>query len=264
MWEGVKETTAEDRSADADAQQLRALADAYLPELAPGINNPEPCRNSRRLLIWLSQNYADASHYRARTWGYTILRTTYGNDAAFDAAVGTLARYMRAKGDQVCWWTAENLGSFDIRSSLPEGATLTPDPRPSDKLYVHRFVNEAVQDREALENATPTQACTFFRRWALERWDGEEKYFSAAGPRLKTVILFDDETVVQLQSLAAHEFAGENPGKEASDAGAGFWVKMVEAEPKQRDLNQGLLEWFRVGFWDLANFWFDRDITEPA
>jgi len=39
---------------------------------------------------------------------------------------------------------------------------------------------------------------------------------------------------------------------------------MVEAEPVQRDLNQGLLEWFRVGFKDLIDFWFGRYITEPA
>jgi len=48
MWEGVKETTVEDRrSANADAQQLRALVGDYLPELAPGINNPEASRESR-------------------------------------------------------------------------------------------------------------------------------------------------------------------------------------------------------------------------
>ena len=43
-------------------------------------------------------------------------------------------------------------------------------------------------------------------------------------------------------------FANENPGKEASYAAGGFWVKIVEAEPIERDLKQGLLEWFRVGF----------------
>jgi len=59
---------------------------------------------------------------------------------------------------------------------------------------------------------------------------------------------------VQLQSLAAHEFAGENPGQEASGAAGGFWVKMVEAEPKQRNLNHGLLEWFQVGFGDHCDF----------
>jgi len=265
MWEGVKETTAEDwRSADADAQQLQALAYDYLPELAPGIKNPEASRDSRGWLIWLSQNYADPSSYRARTWGYTILRTTYGNDTAFDTAIGLLVRYIRAIGDRERWRTAEDLGGFYIRSSLPEGATVTPDPRPSDELYVHRFINEVVQDREALENATPTQASAFFRRWALERWDGGEKYFSAAGPRLKTAILFDEETVMQLQGLAAYEFAGENTREEAWGAAGGFWVKMVEAEPIERDLNQGLLEWFRVGFRDVLDFWFRREITEPA
>ncbi|KAK3898383.1 hypothetical protein C8A05DRAFT_19023 [Staphylotrichum tortipilum] len=164
-------------------------------------------------------------------------------------------------GDQECWRIAKDLGGYDIRNSLPEGTTLTPDPRPSDELYVHRFVNEVVQDREALENATSTQASAFFRRWALERWGGGEKYFSAAGPRLKTAILFDEETVTQLQSLAAHEFAGANPGKEAWHAAGSFWV---EAELVQRDLNQGFLEWFRVGFWDLEDFWFNRDVAEPA
>ncbi len=111
MGEGVKETTAEDwRAADADAQQLRALAWDWPPELAPGIKNPEASRGSRTLLLWLSQNYADASTYRARTWGYTILRTTYSNDTAFDAAVGTLARYMRAVGDRECSQITKDLG----------------------------------------------------------------------------------------------------------------------------------------------------------
>jgi len=69
-------------------------------------------------------------------------------------------------------------GLSPANHSWPETEHITT-PRPSDERYVHRFVNEVVQDREALENATPTQACAFFRRWSLERWDIEEKHFSA-------------------------------------------------------------------------------------
>ena len=265
-WGYTREATAEDRQAVADAQQLRALAGDYDPEdFAPGYRNPEASRGSREQLVWLSQHFASADTYRARTWGYTILRTTYADDAAFDAAVSTLDRYMRAMADRECWRVTNDLETLRNQGRLPMGAPTTADPRPSDELYVRRFVNDVVQDRAALGEATPTQACAFFRRWALERWHGEEWRFSAAGPRLKTAILFDEETVAQLQGLVAHDFgAGEDPGGEARRVARENWVKMVESEPKQRDLSQGLLEWFRIGFGDIHDFWFSRYITEPS
>ena len=266
-FSSVIELTEESERTYADAEQLRALAGDYAPEeFALGYRNPEARRTSRSHLFWLSQNYAFPSHYGACTWGYAILRTTYADDAAFDAAVGLLARYMRGVANRECRGVSEDL--VDLRDrckKLPEGASAAADPRPSDELYVRRFANDVVQDREALQDATPAQASAFFRRWALERWEGDEWRFSAAGPRLKTAILFDEETVAHLQGLAKYNFsAGGNSGKEAWMAAREFWVKMVEAEPKQRDLGQGLLEWFRVSFWDLEWFWFGRDWEEPA
>ncbi len=223
-------------------------------------------RGSRRRLVWLSSHFAFPSTYRARTWGYTILRTTYTNNTAFDAAVGTLSCYMRALAAQECRWVADGLADLRTRGNrLPVGVATTADPRPSHELYVRRFVNDVVQDRAALDGATATQASVFFRRWARERWDGEEWAFSAAGPRLKTAMLFDEETVAQLQGLAAYEFGvGEDLGGEADRVAREYWVKMVESEPKERSLNEGLLEWFRVGFWDLEDFWFNRYINEPS
>ena len=266
-FSSVTEQTDESRRAHADAEQLRALAGDYAPaEFAPGYRNPEAKRTSRTRLLWLSQNYAFPSHYGARTWGYTILRTTYADDATFDTAVGVLARYMRAMADWECRGVADGLKDLRDRCKrLPEGVSTAADPRPSDEFYVRRFVNDVVQDREALQDASPAQASAFFRRWALERWDGDEWRFSAAGPRLKTAMLFDEETVAHLQGLAEYDFTvGENPGLEAWTTSREFWVKMVEGEPKQRDLGEGLLEWYRVSFWDLDWFWFGRDREEPA
>ena len=242
-WGYTREATAEDRQAVADAQQLRTLASDYSPEeFAPGDRNPEASRGSREQLVWLSQHFASADSYRARTWGYTILRTTYADDAAFGAAVSTLNRYMRARADGECWRVTNDLETLRNQGRLPRGTPTTADPRPSDELYARRFVNDVVQDRAAHDKATPTQACAFFRRWALERWHREEWCFSAAGPRLKTAILFDEETVAQPQGLVAQDWcAGEDPGGEARRVAREYWVKMVESEPKQRDLNQGLL-----------------------
>ncbi len=104
-------------------------------------------------------------------------------------------------------------------NKLPEGVSTAADPRPSDEFYVRRFVNDVVEDREALQDATPAYTSAFFRRWALERWDGDEWRFLAAGPRLETAILFDEETVAHLQGLAEYDFtAGENPGGVDRDA----------------------------------------------
>jgi hypothetical protein len=108
------------------------------------------------------------------------------------------------------------------------------------------------------------QVCAYFRQWALKRWHRDERYFSAATPRLKTAILFDEETVTQLQSMAERDLSGKN---ELWEAGREFWVKMIEAEPKLREganMDQGVTDCFRVRLEHLEQYWFDRDRSDPA
>jgi hypothetical protein len=169
---------------------------------------------------------------------------------------------MRARADAEIARVAEDYERLRMRGQLPEG--VAADPLPSEEFYVNRFVNEVVQDKEQLENAAVADVCAYFRRWALARWDMEERYFSAAGPRLKTAILFDEETVAQLQGVAAYGFAEED---DVRKVGSEFWVKMVEAESKERggpNMNQGVTDCFRVRLKHLVLYWFDRDRSEPA
>jgi hypothetical protein len=253
--------TAEDLKAEADAQHLRTLA-ADCITLPPGVHNPEATCTSRNLLRWLSENHWFAESYLPRTWGYTILRTTYTDDEAFQAAADALGRYMRARADAEIARVAEDYERLRTRGQLPEGVAV--DRRPSDEFYVNRFVNEVVQDQEQLENAAVADVCAYFRRWALARWHMDERYFSAATPRLKTAILFDEETVTQLQGVGACRFAEKG---DVWKMGREFWVKMVEAEPKERggpNMNQGVTDCFRVRLQHLQLYWFDRDRSDPA
>jgi hypothetical protein len=211
----------------------------------------------------MSNRYFYPPTYLARTWGYTILRTAYAdNDAAVNTAVQALHHFMRATGEGECRWVTERLQQQQrTRQKLPAGVPDTADARPSDEFYVHRFVTELVQDREQLNNATIPQACNFFRRWALARWQKEEKYMSASSPRLKSAILLDAEAVAHLQGLAARELVDRD---ELSEAGKEFWVKMVEAQPEPRDMLPGLSDYFRVELGLLEEYWFDRDYAHPA
>lgn len=200
--------------------------------------------------------------YRARTWGYTILRTTYAdNDAAVDAAVKALSRFLRAIAEGECQSVTEHLQRLKLSNQLLEGKSDIADPRPSDKFYIKRFVTEVVQDKYELDSATIPQVCAYFRRWSLARWHKEERYFSAASPRLKSAILFDEETVAHLQGLAEHEFVDP---LDVRVSGREFWVKMVEAEPKKRNMRQDLTDCFRVKLELLEEYWFERDMHDPA
>ncbi|KAK4122292.1 hypothetical protein N657DRAFT_635080 [Parathielavia appendiculata] len=226
-----------------DAERLRALAADYRS------------RASRTLLRWLWWNRSGPDSYRACTWGCTILRTAYTTtDVAFQTAVDALYRYMRAVADA------------EIRSGVP--LLYLVDPRPSEEFYVNRFINDVLQDRERLENATVAEACAYFRRWALYCcWYGsEERYFSSAvGPRLKTAILFDDETAAQLQGVAKRRFfKGE---LNCVTVRSEHCVMLVEVEPKGRGgpgMDQGVTDCFRVRLVHLLRCWFDRDRKDPA
>jgi hypothetical protein len=77
-----------DIEAQTDVEHLLDVAIAYRKrKLPPGIQDPEEPRESRFRLGWFSQNHNMSRNYRARTWGFTILRTTNTDDVAFDTAV---------------------------------------------------------------------------------------------------------------------------------------------------------------------------------
>jgi hypothetical protein len=148
---------------------------------------------------------------------------------------------------------------------LPEGIAVTADPRPGDELY-ERFVADVVEDREGLEGATGRDGLrTYFKRWALERWDSDEALFSAASPRLKTAVVLDEETVAQLQGLKE---ALENEGEMAwYEVGKRFWVKMVEAVPEERagpGMNMGVVDVYCMQLGGIIEFYWQRDLRSPA
>ena len=261
--EPTAEELAAQQVAHADILHLRALATPPKRKFPPGASDPEIGRGSRERLRWLSTlRYLLPPTYLPRTWGYTILCTTYAdNDAAVDAAAHALSRFMRATGEAECEWVTEKLQELQLHRRLPESVPNTADARPSDEFYINRFVTEVVQDKDELNNATIPEACAYFRRWSLARWPKEERYFTAASPRLKSAILFDAETIAQLQGLAARGLVND---REVSEAGKEFWVKMVEAEPEQRDMEPGLSDCFRVPLGLLEDYWFERDRSHPA
>jgi hypothetical protein len=149
MTSGTQSLTAEVYEAQADARHLWDIAVDY-GRLPPDVPNPEASRPSRSRLKWLSQKYYLPPSYRPRTWGYTILRTTYTDDAAFQTAVDTLTRFMGATADMETRKVVEDYGFLRIwkRQQL-EGVELpnSADPRPGEEFYVNRFVNEVVEDR---------------------------------------------------------------------------------------------------------------------
>jgi hypothetical protein len=252
------------REVHADIFYLKDLAAAPIREFPTGTFDPERGRKSRWGLNWMTSGFVLPSDHLPRTWGYAILRTTYDdNDAAVDAAVDGLTRFMRATARRECNYVTERLHRIQRNHSrgLPAGVPDTGDARPSDEFYIKGFVNEVVQDRAELEHAAVAQACAYFRRWSLARFKQEERYFSAASRRLKSAILFDAETVEHLQGLAARELAEDH---DVWVAGREFWVKMVEAEPEERHMRPGLTDCFRVEVGLLEDYWFERDRARPA
>ncbi|KAK0753675.1 hypothetical protein B0T18DRAFT_397554 [Schizothecium vesticola] len=225
--------------------------------------DPETNRNQRARLRWVAENFWLTS-YRARTWGYTILRTTYADDAAFQRAVEALRLFVRAQLDADVHVVTQQLQQMHDFGKLPEGISATADPKPGDELY-ERFVVDVVEDQEGLEGTTGTDLCTHFKRWALERWDKDEAIFSAASPRLKTALVLDEETVAQLQGV---KDSLENEGEMVwYEVGKRFWVKMVEAVPEERGgprMNQGVVDVYCMQLVGIVNFYWDRDMRSPA
>ncbi|KAH6846949.1 hypothetical protein B0I37DRAFT_373934 [Chaetomium sp. MPI-CAGE-AT-0009] len=249
------------REVNADVFYLKDLATPPIREFPPDTSDPERSRRSRWGLNWMTYQFLLPSDHLPRTWGYTILRTTYNNDTAVDTAIDALIRFIHAMARRECHGVTERLQRLQQSRQLPAGVPDTGDARPSDEFYIKRFVTELVQDRAELEGAAVPQVCAYFRRWSLARFDKEERYFSAASPRLKSAILLDAETVEHLQGLAGRDLSDNQKmwvtGKE-------FWVKMVEAIPEQRDMRSGLTDCFRVVVGLLEDYWFERDRAHPA
>ncbi|KAH6617431.1 hypothetical protein F5144DRAFT_392328 [Chaetomium tenue] len=266
--EAKHEPTAEEvavmQAVREDVLCLEALAKPPNRDLPPNVRDPEAHRRSRWGLDWMTCRFVSPSNHLPRTWGYTILRTTYtpDSDAAVTTAVHALTHFMRAMARRECRGVTDRLQRLQRSRQLPAGVSTTGDARPSDEFYMKRFVTELVEDKAGLKHAAvPGEVCAYFRRWSLARFAKEEKYFSAASPRLKSAILFDEETVEHLQGLAAGELDGD---PEVSVAGKEFWVKAVEAEPEKRNMRPGLSDCFRVPVGLLDEYWFERDRAHPA
>jgi hypothetical protein len=254
-------------TAQADVAHLLSIANfpARFTVSQRGFTLPDPetNRNQRARLRWVAENFWLAN-YRARTWGYTILRTTYADNAAFQRAVEAIRLLVRAHLDAEVHMVTQQLQQMYDSGKLPEGISATADPRPGDELY-KRFVVDVVEDREGLEGTTGRDLCTYFKRWALERWDEGEAMFSAASPRLKTAVVLDEETVAQLRGV---EEALEGEGEMAwYEVGKRFWVKMVEAVPEEREgpsMNKGVVDIYCMQLGGIVNLYWDRDMRSPA
>ncbi|KAK8073457.1 hypothetical protein PG994_004356 [Apiospora phragmitis] len=208
-------------------------------------------------------------YYRSRTWGYTIIRTVYGDewDAKFQDALATLRRTVEAiYEDDIARRTA-GIQQYVEWGRWPEDFAQTADRRIEDEFY-KRFVNEVLEDRDVLSDASVDQIRAYFLPWAQERFaifhpraaarGGRFRDCDPGSPRLFACMLLDAETVEQLQG------APESPA-ELYPRLRDFWVKMVEAQPQPRvDFGDAsMVDWYRVRLADLVTFWWDCSELNP-
>lgn len=258
------EESQELKEAMQDASYLGALAEVSReftedPTGQDQYPNPEN-RNIRGRLRTLASRfwYED---YRARTWGYVVVRTTYGDDE-FNGALEKINQYIQLSIEwEARFVTAQN----EYRSRWdywPEGYPTEADDF-INKEFFKRFVNDPMEDAEALDGATTAKICNYFKEWALARWHMEPYMISAASPRLKSCIVLDAETIEQLKGMPEDLLAVSHD--EITSIGAKFWVKMAEVEPQPRSHAPAeLADIYRVHLIDLEQFWFIRDIREPS
>jgi hypothetical protein len=262
------------QSVSPEAQMQEAVADVQILATAAsgprqlfqansslGIIDPEARNTLRAYLRHLAeQNWL--GDYRARTWGYAILRTSYGDDGKFNAATDVLSRYVRLWSDEEARSVTAALEKLDRWNDLPAGLPTTADTTLNEQ-FTQRFVNDVLQDHDVLDQAPIPQVCDYFRKWALAHWHQDPHTISAASSRLKSAILLDAETIDQLQDVPL-----EIPDEEIFSVGQQFWVKMVEAEPVPRlgwqDARDGMTSCYRVRLCDLIPFWFERNRRDPA
>ncbi len=255
---------------DSGAQFEEALADKVSIEALLHARPYEPnqetfdpdCQSTvRGYLRQLTQDNW-FGHHRSRTWGYTVLRTSYEDDARFQAALNVIKRYLRLRNDDEARHITSSIEYKVKWSGWPERVPACTDTALFDE-FLKRYVNDVLQDRDALEGASVTECYAYFKRWAIDHWHLDPKYISAASPRLKSAILMDAETIDQLQNFP-EDIGDQMPFAVASK----FWVKMIEAEPRPRGGSRttewGMVDCYRVRVADLISFWFGRTWNEPA
>ncbi|KAK8127231.1 hypothetical protein PG984_008339 [Apiospora sp. TS-2023a] len=220
-----------------------------------------------------------ACDYRGRTWGYTIIRTVYGDgwDAKFQTALSAIRRTVQAMCEHDIARRNEDIEGFmEMGGSWPDDMAKTADRQIEDE-FERRFVNEIWEDRDRFADATADQVRAYFLPWAQERFDMFNsppaysriqrpanfrfRHCEPCSSRLFACILLDAETVEQLQGLPA------SPA-ELYPRLRDFWVKMVEAQPVPRQgpyyYDDGsVCDVYRVRLAHLVDFWFDSSDRNP-
>ncbi|KAK8109002.1 hypothetical protein PG984_014803 [Apiospora sp. TS-2023a] len=242
------------------------------PYLAPKIlysyrivQNPFRKRDTNAVLL-LSNLVKNArkGDYRARTWGYTVIRTAYDDDAKFQIALTAIRRAVQAPYEREIARIEEELRPY-IENNLWSAYQLTKADRRAEDEVDRRFVNDVLEDRAVLADVTVGQVSDYFRLWALARWKTR---------RLKSCILLDAVTIEQLQAAGG---AVGTASAELYPRLQEFWVTMVEAEPQLRmdptDVgDDGGARWcdcYRLRLSDIQDFWFetgagDEDVAQKT
>ncbi|KAL2065073.1 hypothetical protein VTL71DRAFT_4213 [Oculimacula yallundae] len=248
---------------------LRAINSKTFPPEAQ-LQSCEPDRHEiHEYLLDLTKNFWYDEH-RARTWGYTIIRTAYraGDDEKFKIGIDTIHRFLRLWSDVELQSATREIfgppgglrGNYEFKFYWPEGMPETADSTPNEVL-LGRFINDIVEDKESLNEATVPQVSEYFKHWAYSHWNGVPAHISAGSPRLKSCILLDAETLDHLQ--IAHEAILNSPSTARGfNLGGEFWVKIVDSFPQPR-YPSGLADCYRLRLGDLVDFWFGRTWSDP-
>ncbi|KAF2227409.1 hypothetical protein BDZ85DRAFT_254268 [Elsinoe ampelina] len=216
-------------------------------------DDPEKARTAASHLAALA-SYNDVGHYRARTWGYTVLRTDYIDEVKFQTALSAIRRFPELWIENDAQFASLSLRIRRDLGTLPAGWAIEADKGLSDE-FLRRYTNDVLQDPATLTDASTEQIVNYLRGWAFARWPGEPMHFpSAGGPRLKAAILLDKETIDQLQELPT-DLTVDNYRR----SGKKFWVKMVECEPRRHGIYpERFVMTYRVRLGELVGFYFAR------
>ncbi|KAG4416540.1 hypothetical protein IFR04_010334 [Cadophora malorum] len=215
-------------------------------------------------LKFLTENFWH-EHHLARTWGYIIIRTAYrdGDNEKFQQGIETIHRFLRLWSDRELQFATRMMQrlrrKYEYKFDWPEGMPETVNSTPND-CFLERFINDIVEDKDALNDATVPWVSDYFKRWAYAHWQGDPLHISAGSPRLKSCILLDAETLDQLQN-AQQSTPGALSSSESFELGGRFWVKIVEAFPLPGVM--GGADCYRLRLGDLADFWFKRTWLDP-
>jgi len=148
---------------------LRAIRNSRTFPRGPKPRIQEPNREAihSKLRYLTEQNWLQ--DYRARTWGYTILRTAYrdGDDAKFRNGVEAINRFVRLWSDNEARLAAEEMKStrlaYEATGYWPAGMPETAN-MAANEMFLERFVNDIVEDREALDGATVSEVSVAFSK----------------------------------------------------------------------------------------------------